>query len=202
MTSSQADHNKPAPSQRPGRYIQIQISSLEEESTHRDPAAPPKKLPLQQVFDNDSLSLKASKPLTWAMLIVYGVWGSVPFSFIVFYAGLQTVPGDTLEAAMIDGANRWQRVWYVIIPYMMPLVVFITLIMLMDNFRVLEPIIGFSAQANATSLSWIIFNDLRAQDPPFFGSASATSMLTIIGVGILLIPMLIRTWRDFNSKTV
>ncbi len=157
---------------------------------------------LQQVFDNNSLSLKASKPLTWAMLIVYGVWGSVPFSFIVFYAGLQTVPGDTLEAAMIDGASRWQRVWYVIIPYMMPLVVFITLIMLMDNFRVLEPIIGFSAQANATSLSWIIFNDLRAQDPPFFGSASATSMLTIIGVGILLIPMLIRTWRDFNSKTV
>ena len=123
-------------------------------------------------------------------------------SFIVFYAGLQTVPGDIIEASMIDGASRWQRVWYVIIPHMMPLVVFITLIMLMDNFRVLEPIIGFSAQANATSLSWIIFNDLRAQDPPFFGSASATSMLTIIGVGILLIPMLIRTWRDFNSKTV
>ena len=157
---------------------------------------------LQQIFKDNSLSLKASKPLTWVMLIVYGVWSSVPFSFIVFYAGLQTVPRDTLEAAMIDGANRWQRVWYVVIPYMMPLVVFITLIQLMDNFRVFEPILGFSAQANATSLSWIIYNDLRAQDPPFFGSASATSMLTIIGIGILLVPMLIRTWRDFNSKTV
>ena len=82
---------------------------------------------LQRIFNDSSLSLKASKPLTWVMLMVYGVWGSVPFSFIVFYAGLQTVPEDTLEAAMIDGANRWQRIWYIVIPYIMPLVVFITL---------------------------------------------------------------------------
>ena len=157
---------------------------------------------LQRIFNDSSLSLKASKPLTWVMLMVYGIWGSIPFSFIVFYAGLQTVPEDTLEAAMIDGANRWQRIWYVVIPYIMPLVVFITLILLMDNFRVFEPIIGFSAQANATSLSWIIYNDLRGGEIQYFGSASATSMLTIIGVGVLLVPILIRTWRDFNSKTV
>ena len=31
------------------------------------------------------------------MLIVYGVWHHAPFAFVVFYAGLQTVPGDTLE---------------------------------------------------------------------------------------------------------
>jgi ABC-type sugar transport system permease subunit len=157
---------------------------------------------LQKVFDDSSLSLKASPSLTWIMLMVYGVWHSAPFSFIVFYAGLQTVPEDTLEAAMIDGANRWQRIWYIVVPYMMPLVVFITLIQLMDNFRVFEPIVGFSAQANATSLSWIIYNDLRGQDVQLFGSASTTSMLTILGVGFLLIPILVRTWRDFNTKTV
>ena len=47
---------------------------------------------LQRIFNDSSLSLKASKPLTWLMLMVYGIWGSIPFSFIVFYAGLQTVP--------------------------------------------------------------------------------------------------------------
>ncbi len=154
---------------------------------------------LQLIFDDDDLSLKASAPLTWIMLIVYGIWHSAPFSFIVFYAGLQTVPSETLEAAQIDGATRWQRVRYVVIPYMMPLVVFITLMQLMDNFRVFEPIVGFSASAKATSLSWIIFNDLRG-DTKLFGSAAATSMLTIIGVGILLTPVLIRTWRDFGRK--
>ena len=55
-------------------------------------------------------------------------------------------------------------------------------------------------QANATSLSWLIFNDLRGQNAQLFGSAAATSMLTIIGVIILLTPVLIRTWREFNRK--
>lgn len=154
---------------------------------------------LQVLFDDPDLSLKASPALTWITLIVYGVWSSAPFAFVVFYAGLQTVPEDTLEAAMVDGASRWERVRYVVVPYLMPLVVFITLIQLMDNFRVFEPIVGFSASANATSLSYIIFADLRG-DIARFNSAAATSMLTIIGVAILLTPVLIRTWRDFNRK--
>lgn len=157
---------------------------------------------LQRIFDDNALSLKASPMLTWIMLIVYGVWHSAPFAFIVFYAGLQTVPEDTLEAAALDGASRWQRVRYVVFPYVAPLAVFITLIQLMDNFRVFEPIVGFSAQASATSLSWIIFNDLRGGDVQLFGSAAATSVLTICGVAILLTPVLIRTWRDFNRKRV
>ena len=154
---------------------------------------------LQLIFDDPELSLKASAPLTWIMLIVYGIWHNTPFAFVVFYAGLQTVPSETIEAAQIDGASRWQRVRYVIVPYMMPLVVFITLMQLMDGFRVFEPIIGFSASAKATSLSWIIFNDLFG-DTKLFASAAATSMMTIIGICILLTPVLIRTWRDFNRK--
>lgn len=154
---------------------------------------------LQRLFDDPNLSLKASPALTWLMLFVYGTWHSAPFAFIVFYAGLQTVPEETLEAAQIDGATRWQRVRYVVIPYMMPLVVFVMLIQLMDNFRVFEPIVGFSAQASAQSLSYFIYSDLTG-DVQQFGSAAATSMLTIIGVAILLAPVLIRTWRDFNRK--
>jgi ABC-type sugar transport system permease subunit len=154
---------------------------------------------LQLLFDDPDLSLRASPALTWIVLFVYGVWSSAPFAFIVFYAGLQTVPGETLEAAMIDGANRWERVRYVIIPHLMPLAVFVTLMQLMDNFRVFEPIVGFQAQASATSLSYIIYSDLRG-DVQRFGSAAATSVLTIIGVAILLAPVLVRTWRDFNRK--
>ena len=134
--------------------------------------------------------------------MVYGVWHSAPFAFIVFYAGLQTVPSETMEAAMIDGATRWERTRYVVLPHLMPLTIFISLIQLMDNFRVFEPIVGFSAQANATSLSWIIFNDLAGSEGQFFGSAAATSVITIIGVSILLFPVLIRTWRDFSRKVV
>jgi ABC-type sugar transport system permease subunit len=155
---------------------------------------------LQVIFNDRQLSLKASPTLTWIVLFVYGVWHMVPFSFLVFYAGLQTVPGDTLESAMIDGASRWERIRFVVIPHLAPLATFVALVQLMDNFRVFEPIIGFSAQASATSLSWLIYNDLRAADAPLFGSAAATSMLTILGVAILLTPVLMRTWREFKRK--
>jgi len=157
---------------------------------------------LQNIFNDNSLSLKASPTLTWIVVIAYGIWHQAPFTFVVFYAGLQTVSQDTLESAMIDGANRWARIRYVVIPHLMPLVTFCSLILLMDNFRVFEPIVGFSASANATSLSWIIYNDLRGQDTQLFGSAAATSMLTIIGVVILLTPVLIRTRRDFKMKSI
>lgn len=155
---------------------------------------------IQLIFNDPNLSLKASTPLTWTMLMVYGVWHTLPFSFIVFYAGLQTVPSDTLEAAKIDGASKWQSLLYVVVPHLMPLVSFVTLMLLMDNFRVFEPIVSFAAEAHATSLSWIIFNDLRESGNPLYGSAGATSLLTILGVVILLTPVLIRTWRDFNRK--
>ncbi|MEM7462950.1 MAG: sugar ABC transporter permease [Pseudomonadota bacterium] len=154
---------------------------------------------IQYLADDPNLSLKASTPLTWIMLIVYGVWNSAPFAFVVFYAGLQTLPQDQIEAAQIDGATRWDRVRYVVIPHLMPLVTFVALIQLMDNFRVFEPIVGFNAEAHATSLSWFIFSDLGGETRQL-SAASATSVMTILGVAILLSPVLIRTWRDFKAK--
>jgi ABC-type sugar transport system permease subunit len=154
---------------------------------------------LQWMAGDPTLSLKASTGLMWVSLIVYGIWHAAPFAFVIFYAGLQTLPRDQVEAAQIDGASRLQRVRYVILPHLMPLVTFVTLIQLMDNFRVFEPIIGFNAEAHATSLSWAIFNDLGGETRQL-SSAAATSVITIIGVAILLTPVLIRTWRDFKRK--
>lgn len=155
---------------------------------------------ISYLADDPTLSLKASTPLMWISLIIYGIWHSAPFAFIVFYAGLQTVPQDTIEAAQIDGATRWQQIRHVILPHLMPLVTFVALIQLMDNFRVFEPVVGFSAEAHATSLSWIIFNDLGGETRQLTAAAT-TSVLTVIFVAILLSPVLVRTWRDFKGKT-
>ena len=150
--------------------------------------------------NDPDLSLRASTPLVWTSIIVWGIWNSAPFAFVVFYAGLQTLPQDQIEAAQIDGATRFQRVRFVVVPHLMPLVTFVALIQLMDNFRVFEPIVGFNASAHATSLSWMIFNDLSGETRQL-SSAAATSVLTIIGVAILLSPVLVRTWKDFKGKT-
>lgn len=154
---------------------------------------------LQWLANDPTLSVKANTAMMWIMLMVYGVWHSAPFAFVVYYAGLQTVNTDTIEAAMIDGASRWERIRYVVIPHLVPLTTFIALIQLMDNFRVFEPIVSFTAQAHARSLSYAIFSDLRGETQ-LLSSAAATSVLTIIGVAILLSPVLIRTYRDFGAE--
>ena len=154
---------------------------------------------LQIFLEDPDFSLKASTNITWIMLIIYGVWHAIPFSFIVFYAGLQTLPKDQIESAQIDGANSFQQTIHIIIPHLMPLITFVTLMQLMDNFRVFEPIIGFNAEAHATSLSWIIFNDLGGETRQL-SAAATSSILTIIGVLILLSPVLIKTWKEFEFK--
>ena len=155
---------------------------------------------LQILMSDPYLSVKSSKTLTWITLIIYGIWHHSPFAFVVFYAALQTVPQEPLEASIIDGASRFQRVKHIILPHIYPVVTFVALISLMDNFRVFEPIIGFSAQGSAQSLSWLIYDNLVNEEVILFGSAAATSIMTIIGIAIILAPVLIRTWREFRTE--
>ena len=103
---------------------------------------------------------------------------------------------------MIDGASRFQRLRYVVIPHLMPLVVFLTLIHLMDAYRVFEEIIGFSASAHVISLQWLTYDFLT---PDGTGTrqvsrASASAMLTMVGIAFLLGLPLRRVWREQRSK--
>ena len=62
---------------------------------------------LQLMMEDPYLSLKSSRTLTWITIIIYGIWHHSPFAFVVFYAALQTVPQEPVEAAIIDGASRY-----------------------------------------------------------------------------------------------
>lgn len=135
------------------------------------------------------------------LMYFYRVWHVAPFAFVIFYAGLQTVNMDTLESAIIDGANRFERLRYVIVPHLMPLIIFIALIHLMDCYRVFEEIIGFRSQAHVISLQWLTFDLLTPDDAGnrAISRASASAMLTMVGIVFLLIWPLRRTWRDHKG---
>lgn len=132
------------------------------------------------------------------LMCFYRVWNTAPFAFIIFYAGLQGVNQDAVEAAVIDGASRFERLRYVIIPHLMPLIVFVALIHLMDAYRVFDEIVGFRSQAHVISLQYLNYELLTpdAVGNRSISRASASSMLTMIGIVILLVPLLRRTWRD------
>lgn len=132
------------------------------------------------------------------LMYFYRVWHVAPFAFVIFYAGLQSVNMDTLESAVIDGASRLQRLRHVIIPHLMPLIVFIALIHLMDSYRVFEEIVGFRSQAHVISLQWLTYDFLVPDDAGnrAVSRASASAMLTMIGIIFLLIWPLRRTWKE------
>ena len=128
------------------------------------------------------------------LVILYGIWHVLPFAFIVFYAGLQGVPQDALEAATIDGATNWQKLRYVTLPHLAPLVVFVLMMHLMDAYRVFEPVMVLTQGAFTTSVQYLTYRVLMQEDNPY--KASAASVLTIIGIALLLIPLLRKTWRE------
>ena len=128
------------------------------------------------------------------LIVLYGIWHVLPFAFIVFYAGLQSVPQDSLEAATLDGASRWQKLRHVTLPHMAPLVVFVTLIHLMDAYRVFEPVLVLTQGAFTTSVQYLTYFILLQENNPY--KASAAAVLTLAGIAVLLIPLLRKTWRE------
>ena len=136
------------------------------------------------------------------LMMLFRVWSVAPFAFIVFYAALQGVNQDALEAAIVDGATRAQRLRYVILPHLAPLIAFVTLIHLMDAYRVFDEVIGFRAEAHVISLQYLTYDFLMpdATGNRSISRASASSMLTLVGIVILLIPLLRRTWREHGGR--
>ena len=128
------------------------------------------------------------------IIILYGIWYATPFAFIILYAGLKTVPGDTLDAARVDGANRFQATWYVTVPHLAPLFGVITVFHVMDAYRVFEPILVFGSSVFANSLQYLTYFVLAFQDN--IHRAAAYGILTLIGVMILLVPVLRMTWKE------
>ena len=108
-------------------------------------------------------------------------------------AGLQTVPKDSLEAAIVDGADRLERIRFVVIPHLMPLFIFVTLIHLMDAYRVFEPVLVFGSNLYANSLQYLTYDLLNAKDN--FNKAAASALLNVLGIVILLIPVLKQAFK-------
>ena len=155
---------------------------------------------LEMLLDQD-ISVAANGWAVEFLMMFYRVWHVAPFAFVIFYAGLQTVNQDTLESAIIDGASRWERLKYVIVPHLMPLIVFVALIHLMDAYRAFEEVVGFSSQAQRITLQWLTYDFLEPDDAGnrAIARASASAMLTMIGIVIILIVPLRRTWRDHKG---
>ncbi len=73
----------------------------------------------------------------WGLLILM-CWQQIGYMMIIYIAGLQGIPEDMMEAAKIDGANKWQTLWKVTIPNVMPSITICVFLTLTNSFKLFD----------------------------------------------------------------
>ncbi len=71
-----------------------------------------------------------------AVISILGVWKGIGWSMVIFLAALQTVPSELKEAAAVDGARAWARFRAVSLPAILPVVAFVTVMLVIGGFNV------------------------------------------------------------------
>ena len=90
------------------------------------------------IFSKFDTALKLNEVLGFWGLVILVCWQQIGYMMIVYIAGLQAIPEDIQEAAMIDGANRTQRLFRVTIPNMMPSITICTFLTITNSFKLFD----------------------------------------------------------------
>ena len=136
---------------------------------------------LKQIGVNtESLTWTASPALAMLSVIAVDVWQWTPFVFLVLLAGLQAIPQEPYEAALIDGSTRWQTFRHVTLPLLKPAILIVLLLRTMDLLRVFDQIFilteGGPGFATETISLYIYRTAFRFFD---FGYAAAMSFVLL-----------------------
>lgn len=90
------------------------------------------------IFSKFDMALKLNAKLGFWGLVILICWQQIGYMMIVYIAGLQAIPDSLKEAAMIDGANAWKRLFHVTIPNMMPSITICTFLTITNSFKLFD----------------------------------------------------------------
>ena len=135
----------------------------------------------------------------WARfsVILVNVWIGAPFFMIMYLAALKSVPDQLYEAAAIDGANWWQRIWYVTLPMMRNIIAITTLFSLIvtfANFDIVR-ILTYGGPLDHTHIfaTWAFRVGIEGADIPL-GASVSLFMVPILAIAAIFI------LRDVNKR--
>lgn len=136
--------------------------------------------------NTDGLTWTASPRLAFLSIIAVDVWQWTPFVFLVLLAGLQAIPQEPYEAALIDGSSAWQTFRHITLPLLKPAILIALLLRTMDLLRVFDQIFilteGGPGFATETVSLYIYRTAFRFFD---FGYAAAMSFVLLILTNII-----------------
>lgn len=114
------------------------------------------------------------------------IWKTTPFISLLLLAGLAQVPDVLQEAARVDGATWWQRMWKVTLPNMKAAIMVALLFRTLDAFRVFDSVFVMTAGANNTeTVSFLAYRQTIARVE--IGLGSAVSVLLFLSVVIICV---------------
>lgn len=150
-------------------------------------------LPVRSLIANPDTAL-------WAISIA-DTWQWFPFTMLMVLATLQMVPDDPLEAASLDGANRWQLFRYIVFPHIRPVLVVCGLFRLIDSFKAF-PLIYVLTDGGPGTVTEVTnyYGFIQAFNFSYWGYASAIAMVILAGVFALSWLVGRLGWNDHDKR--
>ena len=136
------------------------------------------------------LALKISTTFGFWGLVAVICWQQIGYMMIIYIAGLQSIPSDLNEAAEIDGANWWQRLWNVTIPNMMPSITICTFLTLTNGFKLFDQNMSLTNGEPMNSTEMLALNIYRT----FYGrvgwqgvgqAKAVVFFILVVGLGLI-----------------
>ena len=130
----------------------------------------------------------------WAMpaVILVSIWKGLGFNMVLFLAGLQGIPDVYYEAAEIDGASRFAKMWYVTIPLISPTTLFVVIMSIIGSFQAFDLVYVMTRGGPARSTSVLVHYLYQCAFEYFkMGYASAMAYMLFF---LVFIVTLIQLW--------
>ena len=134
----------------------------------------------------------------WALVsvMIAEVWQFTPLVAIVLFAGLQSIPGESLDAAKVDGASGFQLLWSILLPLLRPLILFVLVMRTMDAWRLFDRIFVMTAGGPGTATETVTLYNFRTTFQLLrVGEGLAVGVWTLIsllGVMVIYLRMMFR----------
>lgn len=143
-----------------------------------------------------------SDDMAMTSMIIMGVWGSIGIISILYFSALKNVPTTYYEAAIMDGANSWQKFRYITIPMISPITLYILITQLIGALQDSTRFMVMSGNGNAESFTTTgvyVYKQTFIFGSPGYASTVAWA-LGIIIIGVTIINFIAsRKWVSYDN---
>jgi len=136
-------------------------------------------IPPQAWFVNEAIN-------NFALIAIY-VWMWTGFSMVILSAALKGIPDEIIEAAKMDGANRFTMFWRVMIPMIAPTITVVTITMVINILKIFDVVyVNTGGNYGTSVIAQEFYTQLFTNQNPGYGSAWAV-VLTVLILPVLII---------------